>query len=288
MEEPRSPDRRGALYVAGAALLWSTGGIGIKAVAAPALTVACYRSAIAGVALLAFFRPRSWPVQMPGFAVATLSYAATVTTFVVATKWTTAANAIFLQYSGVVWVLLASPFVLDEPLTAQDVVAVGVALVGMSLFFVGRLETHPGGDAVALLSGVAYASTALSLRRERGASAETAVVAGNLLTALLLSPFAGAPSSILPGSLAILLFLGVVQIGGAYVLFLRGLQLIPATQASTVGMLEPVANPIWVFLLLGERPGGFALAGGAIVLGAIGWRTWQEGKATVTELPAPD
>jgi DME family drug/metabolite transporter len=279
-------DRRGILYVAGAALLWSTGGIGIKAVAAPPLTVACYRSAIAGLALLAFFRPRAWSAR-PAFLIAVVSYAACVTTFVVATKWTTAANAIFLQYSGVVWVLLASPIVLGEALVARDIVAVVVALAGMVLFFVGKLEAHFAGDAVALLSGVCYAAVALSLRRERGASAEAAVVFGNLLTAVMLFPVVFPAPWVPARAAAILVFLGVVQIAGAYVLFLRGLMLVPATQASIVGLLEPVANPIWVFLLLGERPGGFALAGGAIVLGAIAWRTLRGGQP-VAELPAPD
>ena len=103
-----SAERRGALLVLGAALLWSTGGVGIKAVAEGPLKVAFYRSAFAALALLLFFRPKL-PRFTPGFLVALASYAACLTSFVVATKWTTAANAIFLQYSGVVWVLLLSP-----------------------------------------------------------------------------------------------------------------------------------------------------------------------------------
>jgi len=266
-------ERRGALAIAAAALLWSTGGVGIKAVAEPALKVACYRSAVAALALAILFRPRV-PRRDLAFLAAVTSYAGCLTTFVVATKWTTAANAIFLQYSGVVWVLLTAPLVLGEPFQARDALAVAVAFAGMALFFVGRLDA-PGraGDAVALLSGVLYAALVLSLRRERGAGAWAAVTYGNVLAAAALLPFVATDPGLSGRSAAILAYLGLVQIAGGYVLFLRGLQHVRATQASLIGMLEPVTNPLWVFLALGERPAGFALLGGAVVLGAIAWRT---------------
>ena len=266
-------ERRGALAIAGAALLWSTGGIGIKAVAEPPLTIACWRSAFAAAVLLALFRPR---IRLtPTFVAATASYAACLTSFVVATKWTTAANAIFLQYSGVVWVLLLSPLVVGEPRRAEDAVAIGVALAGMVLFFAGRLELRAhAGDAVALLSGIFFAGVVLLLRREsEGEGGEAAVAWGNVLAALALVPFAMSDTAIATRSVVILALLGTFQLAAAYVLFLRGIAHVPAAQASVVSMLEPVANPIWVFLFLGEAPSAFALAGGAIVLAAIGWRT---------------
>ena len=140
-----TPARRGALLVLGAALLWSTGGIGIKALADPALKVAFFRSGFAALTLLLLLRPRL-PRWTPAFAAALVSYAACLTTFVVATKWTTAANAIFLQYSGVVWVLLFSPVFLREPFRRRDAAAIAVALGGMALFFVGRLHAGTAGD----------------------------------------------------------------------------------------------------------------------------------------------
>jgi drug/metabolite transporter (DMT)-like permease len=278
--------RRGVLLVAGAALLWSTGGLGIKALVDPPLKVAFFRSAIAAVALLLYFRPRL-PRLTAGFLAAIASYAACLITFVIATKWTSAANAIFLQYSGVVWVLLFSPLVVKEPLHARDAAAIGIALAGMALFFLGRFDA-PGraGDAVALLSGVFFAGLVLSLRRERGAGAEAAVAWGNVATAAALLPFVASDLSLTPRSVGLLLFLGVFQLAGAYVLFVRGIDTVTATQASLVGMLEPIANPIWVFLFLGERPGALAILGGAIVLGAIAWRTL--GGSPPTTVPAPD
>src|SRR5436853_1351755 len=122
--------RRGLLYIVAAALLWSTGGIGIKAIADSALKVTFYRSLFAAIALLLFLRRAHWR-RTANFAVAVICYAACLTTFVVATKWTTAANAIFLQYAGVVWVLLLSPVVVHEPMRGRDAVAIAVALAGM-------------------------------------------------------------------------------------------------------------------------------------------------------------
>src|SRR5229473_7823390 len=122
--------RKGILFIVAAALLWSTGGIGIKAIADSALKVTFYRSLFAAIALFLLFRRRARWRSTPAFIFAIISYGACLTSFVVATKWTTAANAIFLQYAGVVWVLLLSPVVLDEPFRARDAIAVAVALGG--------------------------------------------------------------------------------------------------------------------------------------------------------------
>ena len=276
--------RRGILLIAFAALLWSTGGIGIKAIADSALKVTFYRSLFAAIALFAFFRPR-WRTT-PTFIFAIVSYGACLTAFVVATKWTTAANAIFLQYAGVVWVLLFSPLVVREPMRSRDVIAIAVAMCGMALFFVGKFEARGmAGNAMALVSSVFFASLILALRREHDA-AESAITWGNAALALALLPVVGRDLALTPKSLAVLLFLGLFQIAVAYVLFVRGLQYVTATQASLTGMLEPVSNPIWVLLFLGERPSGFAIVGAIIVLAAIAWHTM--GGEPATELPAPD
>ncbi|HSS43916.1 MAG TPA: DMT family transporter [Thermoanaerobaculia bacterium] len=280
-----SPETRGVLLVAAAALLWSTGGVGIKALEDPPLKVAFFRSAFAAVALIAILRPRPGRLSAT-FWTAVVSYAACLTTFVVATKTTTAANAIFLQYSGVVWVLLLSPVVLREPLRARDVLAVSLSLCGMALFFVGKFGSGKAGDLVALASGVFFAVLVLSLRRERDKGAEAAVTYGNVLAAALLFPFVRDNLALSGRSTAILLFLGLFQLAGAYTLFVHGLRHVTATQATLVSMLEPVTNPVWVFLFLGERPSPFAALGGAIVLGAIAWRSLAA--APVTLLAPPD
>lgn len=282
--------RNGILLIAGAALLWSTGGIGIKAVTDSALKVTFYRSLFAVIALMLVLGRNVWGRRMwtsgAAFAAAIVSYAACLTTFVVATKWTTAANAIFLQYAGVVWVLLLSPVVLKEPMRARDAIAIAVALAGMALFFVGKFESRGmAGNAMALLSSVFFAALILALRREQRA-AQAAVTWGNVLCAAAMLPFVAHDLALSAKSFGVLAFLGLFQLAAAYILFVRGLAHVTATQASLTGMLEPVANPIWVLLFLGERPSGYAIAGGAVVLAAIGWHTMAGGAPA--ELPAPD
>jgi drug/metabolite transporter (DMT)-like permease len=281
--------RRGLLLIAIAALLWSTGGVCIKAIADPPLKVTFYRSIFAAITLLLYFRgrvlTRRWRSNA-SFAMAIASYCICLTSFVVATKWTTAANAIFLQYAGVVWVLLFSPLVVGEPMRSRDVIAVAVAFSGMALFFVGKFEARGmAGNGMALVSSVFFAALILALRREHDA-AESAITWGNFALALLLLPAVAGDLSLTPKSFAVLLFLGLFQIALAYVLFVRGLKFVTATEASLTGMLEPVSNPIWVLLFLGERPSAFAICGAIIVLAAIGWHTL--GGEPATDLPAPD
>lgn len=282
--------RKGILLIVGAALLWSTGGIGIKAVADSALKVTFYRSLFAAIALMLFLGRGVWGRRQwkstAAFAIAIVSYGACLTTFVVATKWTTAANAIFLQYAGVVWVLLLSPIVVREPMRARDVIAIVVAMSGMALFFVGRFEARGmAGNAMALVSSVFFALLILVLRREQRA-AQAAVTWGNVVCALAVLPFVAHDLALTPRSFAVLAFLGVFQIAIAYFLFVRGLAYVTATQASLTGMLEPVSNPIWVFLFLGEKPSVYAIAGALVVLSAIAWHTMSGEPAL--DMPAPD
>jgi len=282
--------RKGVLLIVAAALLWSSGGIGIKAVAEPPLKVAFYRSLFAGIALFVLFGRDVWGRRhwksTGMFAAAIISYAGCLTTFVVATKWTTAANAIFLQYAGVIWVLLFSPVITHEAMHVRDVFAIAVAIGGMALFFVGRFESRGmSGNVMALVSSVFFAALILILRREN-AAAESAIIWGNVVVSAMLLPFVATRLSLSGRSLGLLLFLGLIQIALPYVLFVRGLRYVSATQASLTGMLEPIANPLWVFLFLGERPSAYAVAGAIVVLCAITWHTVTG--APATELPAVD
>lgn len=280
--------RRGILLIVAAALLWSTSGLGIKAVPESPLVVTAVRSLFAGITSYALFRPKLFR-PTAAFSVAVLSYAATLTTFVIATKWTTAANAILLQYAGVLWVMLFSPLVTREKPTWRDIVAVGIALFGMLLFFVNQLEARgAAGNLMALLSSFCFAALILSLRVERGARAESAVTWGNLVIVLALAPFIAPGFHISSRSGWTLMLMGVFQIGLAYALFVKGIKYVTATEASLTGMIEPVANPIWVFLFLGEKPHLTSIIGGAIVLGAVAWRTLTSPRSAIPEIPPPD
>jgi drug/metabolite transporter, DME family len=270
--EARS-DRPAVLAVAGAAVLWSSGGLFIKVAPYGPLGVACGRAVVTTIFYLVFFRPDLRKARLS----TGLAYAAMIVTFVSATKLTTAANAIFLQYTGPAYVLALSPWMLGEPFDRVDAACVALSLAGMSLFFVGRVE--PGqlaGNLLGVLSGLSYALTVLLLRRDAKQGARDALPStalGNLLAAVFTLPFAAnaLAGTTVQGAL-VLLYLGVVQMGIAYWLFARGLRTVPASEASLLSMLEPILNPVWVFLGAGERPGPWTLAGGAVVIAAVAFR----------------
>ena len=281
-------ERRGALQVAAAAVLWSTGGLLIKEVDLPPLQIVFHRAWIASIVLLLLLRPKKIR-PTPTLAASVFVYAGMVISFVVATKWTTAANAIFLQNSGIVWVLLFSPLIARDAIRGRDVAAASACLAGMVFFFVGRLSAHGmAGNGIALLSGAFYAATVLLLRRQRGDASKWTAILGNGFGGLVALAFVPRPFAATARDFAILVFLGVVQIGCAYALFVKGLEAITAAEASIISLLEPVLNPIWVFLGIGERPTSFAIAGAAIVLAAIVWRTVSTGSSPTAGVPSPD
>jgi drug/metabolite transporter, DME family len=264
---------REVLLVAAAALLWSSGGLFIKIAPMPPLAVACGRAIVASVFYLAVLRP-----DLRNARLATgLAYAGCVVTFVTATRLTTAANAIFLQYTGPAYVLVLSPLLLNEPFERLDAICVALSLGGMALFFVDKLEAGQlAGNVIATFSGVFFALTVLLIRRDAKSGSGDAIPSmtlGNLLAALGTVPFAGALLHLSERGALVLLYLGVMQLGVSYWFFARGVRRVPAAEASLISMLEPVCNPLWVLLGTGERPGPWSIAGGAIVLGAVALRT---------------
>ncbi|TMA28633.1 MAG: EamA/RhaT family transporter [Deltaproteobacteria bacterium] len=269
--------RAAVLAVAAAALLWSSGGLFIKLAPMPAMAVACGRSLIAGVFYLALLRPNLRNARWSTAA----AYAGCIITFVTATKLTTAANAIFLQYTAPAYVLLLSPFVLRERLRPIDLACVILSLLGLSLFFVDKVE--PGqtlGNILGIVSGIFFALNIVLLRRDQG-DALASMTLGNLVAAAVTLPFAlgSLPALLTPLGAGVLLYLGIVQLGLAYWLFARGVRLVPAAEASIISMLEPIFNPIWVLLFWGERPGPWAVAGGVVVIASVALRTVRPAEA---------
>jgi drug/metabolite transporter (DMT)-like permease len=262
------------LLVLAAALLWSSGGAAIKRCGLDAWQLAGGRSLVAAVVLVALVpATRRRPT---GLSLATgVAFAFTVVFFVLATKLTTAANAIFIQDTAPLWVLLLSPWLLHERPTRGELLSVPVFALGLGLFFLDRLT--PGqfaGNLVAAGSGLAFALSILGLRR-LGEGGPASLVLGNLMAAAATAPLwalGPVPTAL---DLGLVLFLGVFQLGLSYLLFTRGLRGTPAVEASLLVLLEPVLNPVWTYLFTGERPGPWALVGGAIILGATVWRTAQ-------------
>ncbi len=263
---------RSRLLLLAAAALWSTAGAGMKLCGLSGLQIAGGRSLVAGLFLLAAL-PEARRRPTARMALAVVGYAATVVLFAIANKLTTAANAIFIQDSAPLWVLALSPVLISERAGRGELLAIPVYAMGLALFFLDELS--PGqltGNLVALASGLAFALCIIGLRRARQ-EAPAALVHGNLLAAAAVLPLWTTGPSPRPLDLALLAYLGVFQLGLAYLCFARGIARIPALEASLLVLLEPVLNPIWTYLVVGERPGPWALLGGAVVLAATIWRT---------------
>ena len=251
------------------AILWSTGGVLIKFISWNPIAIAGMRSAIASLIMVAVVgKPKfTWSkVQIGG----TIAYMATVVLFVTATKLTSAANAILLQYTGPIYVALFGRWFLGERTTRLDWITIAVVLCGMTLFFMDSLSSDGMlGNIIAIASGVAFAWLALFLRKQKNERPEDSIILGNWMAALIALPFMlsnGMPSG---SSWIGLLVLGVVQLGVSYILYARAIRHVTALEALLIPVVEPILNPIWTLLLLSEKPGSWAIIGGIIVLGAI-------------------
>jgi drug/metabolite transporter (DMT)-like permease len=254
------------------AVLWSTGGVLIKLIDWNPLAIAGMRSAIAALLIMAVVRkPRfNFSLAQIGGAV---SFSATVICFVAATKLTTAANAILLQYTAPVYTALFAWRFLGERTSWIDWVSIAVVFGGVVLFFLDDLSRGGyWGNALALMAGVAHAWLGLFLRKQRKGSPTESLLLGNLLTALVGLPFMfGVRLSMLDWTG--LSMLGIFQLGISYALYAHAIKRVRALDAMLIFMIEPILSPIWVFLIVGESPGPWALAGGCIVVASVTLRS---------------
>lgn len=261
------------LLVLAAAIIWSTGGLFIKWTSLSGLELSFGRSLLAAITVAIFTRREGFGLNRVTL-LASVLYAALLLLFVLATKETTAANAIFLQYTAPLYVLVLEPIFYKEKFRQRDLLTVIFCVIGMSLFFVGKLRPQDvTGNLLALASGVCFAFYFLLLRHSssRDVNRASSVIYGNLLVVLIAAPagLRALPNVNLHDALSVV-YLGVVQIGVAYTLFTLGMARgIRSLDAGIVGYIEPVLNPLWVFLVIGERPSRWALIGGAIIVGAV-------------------
>lgn len=273
-----------------AAVLFSTGGAVIKATALTGWQVASFRSGIAAltILLLAPEARRGW--SRATFLVG-ISYAATLVLFVVANKLTTSANTIFLQSTAPLYILILSPLILRERIRGRDVAFMVAVGIGLALFFIEReppRATAPDpvlGNVLAAVSGLTWAFTVIGLRwlgsHATANAAFPAVVAGNLMAFLVALPLALPVAGAAPSDWLTIAYLGVFQIGVAYILLARGIRHLSALEASVLLLVEPALNPIWSWAMHGETPSAWALAGAAVIFGATTIRTWYESRVAV-------
>lgn len=263
-----SQHSKGILFLVIAALLWSSGGFLIKWVAWNPLAIAGARSLIAA-GLMLLYRRRfdfNWsPAQIGG----AIAYAATVISFVTANKLTTAANAILIQYTAPVFVALFSTWFLGEKTSRLDWIMIGVTLGGMALFFLDNLSAgNFWGNMVALLSGITFAGVVIFSRKQKDGSPLESFFLGNILTGIVGLPFMlqSAPN---PSGWIGLILLGVFQLGISYIVYGEAMKRVTALEGVLIPVIEPILNPVWVFLLLHEVPGKWAVIGGIIVVTSV-------------------
>ena len=276
-----SEHTKGILAVFLTALLWSSGGLFIKLVTLSPMQISFFRCLIAAIVFAVLFREKILKLN-PLALLNSFSYAAVLILFVIATKTTTAANAIFLQSTAPIYVLIFEPILTKTKWEKINIITIAVCFLGMILFFMGDLT--PGdikGNIAALLAGVAFAAFFLGMKKNDKQYGEASIFYGNIIVALICTPFVTEIRELSFNNLWMLLFLGVFQIAFAYALFSYGLKKILAVEASIISMLEPVLNPVWVFIGYGEVPSVYAIIGGLIIISAITIRTLLAGAPTL-------
>ena len=264
--------RRARLSLLFAAVLWSLAGIFIKFLSLPPLTIVFYRSLFASL-FFAFFVRRSIAVPRVALLVSALAYTAAISAFVSANKITTAANAIALQYTAPMFVFMIVHFLFGEKITGASWISLVLGMLGIAVICIGSAgQPDAAGVMIALLSGLLFSIYMVSLRFLKELNPGTLTFLNNLVCCLILLPLVGSELSLSLKEGWIVAVMGVVQLGIPYWLFSKGLEQISVQEASLIVLIEPVLNPIWVALIVGELPSGATLVGGLCIVGSLAFR----------------
>ncbi len=254
-----------------AALMWSLGGLFIKLVNLNPMAITGIRSLGAAIILLIYIKkPKLYWNRY--FFTGVLAYSMMVILYVISIRLTTAANAIFLEFTAPLYVVAFSYFLLNERINRFDIFAMVIIFLGMGLFFMDELSFYGfWGNILALLAGVCLALVTVLIRKEKESAFEI-VFFGNALTTIICLPFIiQGFNSTTQVDWFIIFGLGIFQLGIPYLLYTTALKYVSALDAILVGMLEPVFNPIWVYIFVGEAMGEWAFIGAALVIiGTLG------------------
>ncbi len=261
----------GILAMAGTAFLWSIAGLFIKVIDWNPFAIAGARSFIASLVILAYLKKPALNLSPPQLA-AGVANAVTMMLFVAANKTTTAANAILLQYIAPVLTAIFGALILGERPRIEHWTAFILAAVGMAIMFIDRMGGGSDiGNIIALASGATFSLYFIFMRMQKGGSPLESILLSHWITAgtcLAISLFMPLPC-ITPGALTAVAILGIIQIGLSSILFSVAIKRVSAVSANLIAVIEPVFNPLWVFLALGETPAVNAIAGGGIIVAAV-------------------
>lgn len=274
--------KKGIIYISFCALLWSSSGLFIKVLSLDAFQISFYRSLIAAITifLISLIQKKNLRFEFDIISIlCSLSYAFILIFFVIATKLTTAANAIFLQFTAPIYLIILEPIFLKTKFEMKNLVALIISFIGMILFFFGKLELSSiQGNLFAISSGICFALFSLFLKWKKqihhSQSTIIYIVAGNILVCIFCFPIVFDKLAIETSQLLILLYMGIFQIGISYIIFNEGIKYISATESMIIAMLEAILNPIWVFIGIREVPTIYSIIGSIIILLAIVWRNF--------------
>jgi drug/metabolite transporter (DMT)-like permease len=262
-------ERRKALFfLVLAASLWSTGGLLIKSTTWQPVAILVGRNLCSAVVLLLYLRrfPTNWTRWK---IIGAVAHILTAFLFISSTKLTTAANAIFLQYTAPIYIILLAFWFLREKPSQTDWTSMVIIFAGMLLFFGDKLSSNGlEGNIMAVLSGLTMAVMTVALRAQKAGSPIESILIAQLVTGILGFPIVLKEAWTIP-NVVIIIFLGVFQIALAFIFFTSAIKHVPAIEATLISTLEPILNPLWVVVFLGEEPGRFALVGALIVLAGV-------------------
>lgn len=259
-------------YMVLCAVLWSTAGLFIKLLPWHPMVIAGARSLVSAGVYLLFMRAERATFVLNRFSLLSgIFLSGTFIFFVTANKLTTAANAIVLQYTAPIFILVLSALLFRQRFRGYDIVTVLLTTLGISLFFFDSLGGgRLAGNLLAIVAGLSFALMFITTGRADDRSRMSGILLGHLFTAVIGLPFAGFhPTPVNTGTILGILFLGIFQLGIPYVLYGIAVRHCSPLACSLISAVEPLLNPVWVFLFFGELPGFFALVGGAVVIGAV-------------------
>ena len=266
MNSLHESSKRGVVLAFTAGILWSLAGVFIKSLDLHPIVIAFYRSFFAMLFFVPFFRTRSLRFT-PALIVSGVTFTIATGSFVWANKLTTAANAIVLQNTAPVFIFLIVYVLFKEPITRGNLITLLLGMAGIAIIFAGHTgEQDLHGVLVAVLSGVMFSIYFVNLRFLRGYNPAVLMLLNNLFSAVTLLFLSYGQWAVSGTDLGMLAVMGVVQFAMAHFLFFNSLETISLQDASLISLVEPVLNPVWVALLVGEIPSTATLIGGAVIL----------------------